>query len=74
MEPSGALSSVAFPIEQSDYYRFWLREQEEIAKHKWVLSEQCNRDVGPEFARWNWHMCHRLNWLRALKASGVHTY
>ena len=75
MQPSGALSESAFPLEHSDYYRFWLREKEEIERHKWVLSEQCNRDIGWDYAHYNWHAAgHRLGWLRALKASGVHTY
>ncbi len=69
------MTGTAFPIENSDYYQFWLREKAEVEKHKWVLSEKCGKDVGWDYAQWNWHMGgHRTGWIRALKASGVQTY
>lgn len=75
MEPTGKLSDAIFPIKDSDYYKFWLREQEEINRHKWVLSEKIGRDVGWDYAHWNWHMAgFRIGWIKSLKASGVHTY
>jgi hypothetical protein len=64
----------AFPIEHSDYYQFWLREKAEIEKVKWCISEELGRDCGWDYASWQWHMRHRTNWIKALRASGVHTY
>lgn len=59
-----------FPIEQSRYYQFYLREKEEVLKHKWVLSERNRGEVTFEYARWDWIVHHRAGWVAALHASG----
>lgn len=74
MEKIDKLSDVAFPLERSDYYNFYLKEVEEIKKHQWVLGERNHGEVTFEYARWNFIIHHRQNWLIALKASGIHTY
>lgn len=62
--------SEMFPIEKSEYYAFYLREREEILKHKWVLSERNHGEVSYSYAQWHWICNHRSDWLAALKASG----
>ena len=58
------LSGTLFPIEQSSYYQQWLAEKAAIETHKWYLSEQVGRDVGLEYAQWNWIMGgFRAKWL-----------
>lgn len=64
----------AFPIENSDYYKVWLREREEILKHQWVLGERNRAPVTYEYAQWDWLWNHRSAWLAALKASGEKVY
>jgi hypothetical protein len=63
-----------FPIEHSALYQLWLREQEEILKHKWVLSERAGREVDYNTTKWDWGWRHRRAWLAALRASGESTY
>ncbi len=59
-----------FPIEQSEYYQFYLREKAEILKHQWVLGERNHGKVTFAYAQWDWLVRHRADWLRALRASG----
>lgn len=57
-----------FPIEKSEYYAFYLKEKEEILKHKWVLSEKAGCDVGYDYAQWDWIMRgYRASWRNWIK-------
>ena len=49
-------------LENSKLYQEFLREREEILKHKWIESEKANRDVGFEWALLDWNLYHRTNW------------
>lgn len=55
-----------FPIERSNLYQRWLAEHEAIAVHKWLVSEQMGHDCGWEYARWDWNMRFRADWLKSL--------
>jgi hypothetical protein len=68
---SAPLSEAAFPIEHSNIYTVWLAQKEEIARHKWVLSERVGHDVGWEAAKWDWDMHHRQQWIREMKERGM---
>ena len=46
------------------YYREFLQEREQLLKHKWLLSEQQDRDVGFEAALADWVQNHREAWRR----------
>ncbi len=60
-----------FPIERSDYLRHRQVERAAIDTHKWLLSEQVGRDVGWDYAQWNWIMAgHRARWLIAHQSTG----
>ena len=56
-----------FPIEHSDLYNFWKAEKEEILKNKYYLSEKLGRDVGFDYALWDWHMNFRSKWIESGK-------
>lgn len=61
----------AFPIERSSLYQFHLIEAAAVSVHKWHLSERACRDVGQEYADWNWVMAgHRERWVSGLKERG----
>ena len=47
---------------QSNLYREFLAEREEILKHKWLESEKAGRDIGFERALLDWIRKHRNNW------------
>ena len=49
-------------LESSVLYKEFLREREEILKHKWIESEKAGRDVGFEWALLDWNFNHRNNW------------
>ena len=49
-------------LESSALYKEFLREREEILKHKWIESEKAGRDVGFEWALLDWNFHHRTNW------------
>jgi hypothetical protein len=51
-----------FPIEQSDLYHLLMEEKMHIEKNKYFLSERMGFDVGIEYAKYNWNMCHRKKW------------
>lgn len=56
-----------FPIENSDYYHFYLLEREEIMKLKWIESEKAGYDIGMNHAFWIWNMQHRQKWLKEIE-------
>jgi len=49
-------------LENSALYKQFLREREEILKHKWIESEKANRDVGFEWALLDWNFHYRNEW------------
>ncbi len=49
-------------VKQSDLYREFLAEREEILKHKWLESEKAGHDIGFERALLDWIRKHRNNW------------
>jgi len=49
-------------LENSKLYKEFLKEREEILKHKWIESQKANRDVGFEWALLDWNFHHRTAW------------
>ena len=49
-------------LENSALYKEFLREREEILKHKWIESEKAGKDVGFEWALLDWNFHHRNEW------------
>ena len=49
-------------FKNSDLYREFLLEREDILKHKWHLSEQAGHDVGFEIGLLDWIVKHRVAW------------
>jgi len=49
-------------LENSALYKQFLKEREEILKHKWIESEKANRDVGFEWALLDWNFHYRNEW------------
>ncbi len=44
-------------------YVEFLREKEEILRHKWLESEKAGRDIGFEEALTSWLLRHRNDWV-----------
>ncbi len=49
-------------LENSALYKEFLREREEILKHKWLESEKAGHDIGFEKALLDWVFNHREKW------------
>ena len=49
-------------LENSKLYQEFLREREEILKHKWIESEKAGHDVGFEWALLDWNFHYRNEW------------
>ena len=49
-------------FKNSDLYREFLSEREEILKHKWIESEKAGYDIGFEKALLDWIVQHRAHW------------
>ena len=49
-------------LKNSELYKEFLREREEILKHKWIESEKAGRDVGFEWALLDWNFHYRNDW------------
>ncbi|MEY5015390.1 MAG: hypothetical protein RIS92_1748 [Verrucomicrobiota bacterium] len=52
----------------SELYREFLAEREEILKHKWLESEKLGQDIGFEKALLDWVTNHRSEWRQRRKA------
>jgi len=52
-------------------YAEFLAEREELMRHKWLLSEAAQHDVGFEFALLDWAKNHRAIWREKRRASSV---
>jgi hypothetical protein len=55
-------SKVSGLLESSALYKQFLKEREEILKHKWIESEKAGKDVGFEWALLDWNFNHRNGW------------
>ncbi len=53
----------------SKVYQFYLLEQQEIDKLKWIESEKQGRDIGKIQAVFLWTRHHRKKWLKSLNDS-----
>ncbi len=53
----------------SKVYQFYLQEQQEIDKLKWIESEKQGRDIGKIQAVFLWTRYHRKKWLKGLDDS-----
>ena len=49
-------------LESSALYQQFLKEREEILKHKWIESEKVGHDIGFEKALLSWVCYHREKW------------
>jgi hypothetical protein len=49
-------------LENSALYQQFLKEREEILKHKWIESEKAGQDIGFERALLSWVFNHREKW------------
>jgi hypothetical protein len=49
-------------LKNSKLYEEFLREREEILKHKWIESEKAGNDIGFEKALLSWVCNHREKW------------
>ncbi|MCF7669239.1 MAG: DUF4032 domain-containing protein [Verrucomicrobia bacterium] len=54
-------------LENTNLYREFQAEREEILKHKWLESEKAGYDIGFERALTDWMFKHRLKWRRRRK-------
>jgi len=46
----------------SELYKKFLEERDEILKHKWIESEKAGHDIGFEKALLSWVCYHREKW------------
>lgn len=56
-------------VKNSNLYREFQAEREEILKHKWIESEKAGYDIGFERALTDWIVKHRSKWRRARQSS-----
>ena len=49
-------------LQNSALYKEFIREREEILKHKWIESEKTGYDIGFEKALLDWCFHHRDKW------------
>ena len=59
---SGIKEDMDSILKNSALYQEFLKEREEILKHKWIESEKAGHDVGFEWALLDWNFHHRINW------------
>ena len=59
-------------VKNSNLYKEFLAEREEILKHKWIESEKAGSDIGFEKALLDWILKHRSNW-RSKRVKEVRT-
>ena len=57
-------------MKNSNLYREFQAEREEILRHKWFESEKAGRDIGFEQALIDWIIKHRTNWRKSRQAAG----
>lgn len=66
---TSTLSSYDVEIINSNLYKDFLAEREEILKNKWFMSEKEGKDVGFERALLDWVTKHRPKWRNNKKLS-----
>lgn len=59
---TSSLSSSDLIFKNSSLYKEFLKEREEILRHKWFMSEKEGKDVGFERALLDWNIKHRVSW------------
>ena len=52
-------------VKNSNLYREFQAEREEILKHKWIESEKAGYDIGFERALTDWIVKHRSKWRKS---------
>ena len=57
-----SLSSFNAELKNSNLYKEFLAEREEILKNKWYMSEREGKDVGFERALLDWNFKYRSYW------------
>jgi hypothetical protein len=57
-------------LRDSQLYREFLAEREEILRHKWIESEKAGHDIGFEKALLDWIVRHRTSWRAQRHAAG----
>lgn len=55
-------------LTRSSLYQEFLREREEILRHKWIESEKAGHDLGFERALVSWVVHHRAQWRKTRRA------
>lgn len=50
-------------MKDDEYYKRFLKEREEILRHKWYESEKVGMDIGFEKALLDWVTTHRVKWI-----------
>jgi hypothetical protein len=62
--PDGQIKS---STQKASLYQEFLAERDQIMKHKWVMSENADRDVGFEAALVDWTINVREEWKKDFK-------
>jgi len=60
-------------VKNSNLYREFQAEREEILKHKWIESEKAGYDIGFERALTDWIVKYRSKWRKARQAQQAQT-
>lgn len=56
-------------VTNSELYKEFLAEREEILRHKWIESEKAGHDIGFEKALLDWIVNYRSDWRAKRQAS-----
>ena len=59
-------------VRNSNLYKEFLAERDEILKHKWLESEKAGHDIGFEHALTDWIVKHRSRWRKNRHGSNGH--
>ena len=59
-------------LKNSNLYKEFLAERDEILKHKWLESEKAGHDIGFEHALTDWIVKHRSRWRKNRHAPSGH--
>jgi hypothetical protein len=49
-------------LEKSSLYKEFIAQREEILRHKWLKSEEAQRDIGFDTALVDWIVNHQAEW------------
>lgn len=61
---TAGLSAESFEFRNTQLYRDFLKERDEILRNKWFMSEREGKDVGFERALLDWVCNYREEWRR----------